>query len=189
MSGALERIFSEVAQFSKTMGGLHNDFLSIVRRDINRFLEQTTNLTNQMHWQGWTTVGLTTLGASLSIAGALLPKTATDAASGASSLNVRLNAQDFGDQAQEAIRWIGSKLADNDFLRSTCKTSARFINGITPATDVWFRSTTTEIESKRSLLQSVNLQDGQTKKSIFDQQVQQAQTAVLRILESKSKGG
>lgn len=190
MSGALDRIFSEITQFSKAMGGLHNSFLDIVRRDVNRFLEQTNHLVHQMHWQAWTTIGLTTLNTSLSIAGALIPKTMTsDPQASANSLNLRLNARNFSDKTQETLKWLGEKLSNNDFLRSTCKTSAKFINGVTPACDLWFRSAITETESKRALLERVNVQDGQAKKTIFDQQIQQAQSAVLRILESKSKGG
>jgi hypothetical protein len=149
----------------------------------------TKNLSNQMYWQGWTTVGLSSLSASLAIAGAIIPKSGP-ASSASSSLNSRLGANDgIGDGFSNVMKTITQKLSDNDFLRTTCKTTSKFFNGVTPAADVWYRSTTTEIESKRSLIQTVNLQDGQAKKSTFDQQVQQAQQAAQRLLESKSKGG
>lgn len=189
MSGALDRIFAEVADFTKVMGSLHNDFLVLVRRDIDRFLEMTKDLNHQMHWQGWATLGLTSLSASLAVAGALIPKTGP-AGSNAPTFNSRLGANDgISDGFSTMLKSIGQKLSDNDFLRTTCKTSSKFFNGVSPAADIWFRSTTTDIESKRQLIDRVNLQDGQAKKSMFDQQAQLAQTAVQRILESRSKGG
>jgi hypothetical protein len=191
MAGALNRIFGEIAEFSKTMGSLHTDFLNLVQRDIERFLEKTKDLNNQMFWQGWTTIGLTSLSGSFAIAGAIITKASpTGDTNAASSLNSRLGANDgIANGFSNAMKAITQKLSDNDFLRSTCKTTSKFFNGVSPAADAWYRSTTTEIESKRSLLERVNLQDGQTKKSMFDQQVQQAQQAALRLLESKSKGG
>lgn len=188
MAGALNRIFGEIAEFSKTMGKLHNDFLNIVVLDINRFLETTKNLTNQMYWQGWATVGLTSLSASLAIAGALIPK-AGPAGNTNSQANSRLGANDgITDWFSNSLKTISQKLSDNDFLRTTCKTASKTFNGVVPASEVWFRGKTTDIEGKRTLIQQL-MQDGQTKKSMCDTQVQQAQQAALRVLESKSKGG
>jgi hypothetical protein len=186
MSTSLERIFSEVAQFSKTMGGLHNDYLQIVRRDINRFLEETNNLTNQRQWQGWTIFGLTAFSASFAIAAAWIPKTSSNATSAATTLDPRTNANDgLGD----FLKGLGEKFKDNDFLRSNCKIASKFFEGIKPVSDAWNNSEITETEAKRSLLESANIRDGQSKKEILGQQVEKAQTAALRILESKSKGG
>lgn len=190
MAASLDRIFSEIAQFSKTMGSLHGDFLGIVRRDIGRFLEETDSLQNQMQWQGWTTVALTSIGASLAIAGALIPKTVPNAASATPSVDVRLSANaGLSDSVTDTLSWLGSRLGDNDFLRSTCKTSSKFFNGLGTASEVWYRGTTTQIEAKRSLLERVNLQEGQKAKSEADQAVQQAQSAISRILDSKARGG
>lgn len=179
MSGAIERIFSEVAQFTKTMGSFHNDFLNIVKRDIDRFLEKSQDLASQMNWQGWTTIGLTSLSAGLAVAGTLIPTggapTTTDIRSEANGTNL--------------LSGILEKLKDNDFLRSTCKTASKFFNGVSPAADVWFRSSTTELESARGLLERVDISDGQTKKGIFDQNAQLANSALSRLLESKAKGG
>jgi hypothetical protein len=189
MAGALNRIFTEIAEFSKTMGTLHTDFLNLVVADIHRFLEMTKNLNNQMVWQGWATVGLSSLSASLAILGTVIPKAGPAGSTNSTGLNSRLGANDgITDWFSNSMKTILQKLADNDFLRTTCKTTAKFFNGVAPASDVWFRSTTTDIESKRSLIQTVNLQDGQTKKSTFEAQVQQVQQATSRLLDSKSKG-
>lgn len=189
MSGTLDKIFAQVAGYTKSMANLHNDFLILVKRDIDRFLEKTNDLTNQMNWQGWTTIGLTSLSASLAIAGALIPKSSS-AAPNTPNLNPRLGANDgITDGFSSAMKAITQKLSDHDFLRTTCKTTSKFFNGVGSAADVWYRSSNTATETKRSLLERINIQDGQSKKSIFDQQVQQAQTAALRLLEAKSKGG
>lgn len=184
MSGALNRIFAEVADFTHTMAGLHHDFLNLVQRDIDRFFEKTNDLTNQMHWQGRTTIVLSSLSASLAIAGALIPK--SDPAGNTPTVNSRLAANGG---INDSLKEITKKLTDNDFLRTTCKTTSKFFNGVTPAADAWYRGITTEIESKKALLERVNLQDGQGKKSSLDQQVQQAQQAITRLLDSKAKGG
>lgn len=181
MSETLSKIFGQVAEFTHTMAGLHNDFLSIVQRDINRFLEKTNDLQSQMNWQGYTVLGLTSLSASLAIGGALIPKAAP--AANTPAVDPRLNTNAGIASA------ITQKLSDHKFLRTTCKTASKFFNGVVPVADAWYRGTTTELESKKTLLQTVNVQDGQSKKSMFDQQAQQAQQAALRLLESKAKGG
>lgn len=186
MAGALDKIFAEVAGFTKEMGKLHNDFLSLVERDIARYLEQSQDLSQQMNWQGWTVLGLAVSSGVLGIAGAALPKAGPDAA----PANFRLAANDgITDPVTDAIRAIGNKLSDTEFLKEACKSSSQFFTSVGPVADSWFRSTTTEIESKRSLLDRINIQDGQNKKSMFDQQAQLAQSAVQRILEAKQKGG
>jgi len=190
MAEALNRIFGEIAEYTKTMGSLHNDFLHILRRDIDHFLEKTRDFNNQMNWQGWTTLGLTSFSASLAIAGALIPPKASPTAPSNAPADPRLSTNaGINDGFSKTMKAIGDKLADNDFLRTTCKTTSKFFGGLTNVSDPWFRSKTTDIESKRTLLQQVNLQDGQSKKSTFDQNASQAQQAALRILESKTKGG
>lgn len=188
MSGALNKIFAEVTDFTKTMGTLHRDFLTLVQRDINHFLEITQDLTNQMNWQGWTTIALTSLNASCSIAGACFPKAADNAA--AQAVNPRLGAHDgITDGFSNIMKTITQKLSDNNFLRTTCKTASKTFDGLGNASSIWFRSSETKLEGNKALIQSVNLQDGQAKKSQMDQQVQMAQQAVSRLLDSKSKGG
>jgi hypothetical protein len=188
MSGALNKVFAEIADFTKTMGSLHSDFLIIVRRDIERFQEMTKDLVGELNWQGWSTLCLTSLSASFAIAGALIPK--GGAANGnAPTLDPRLAAHDGPSNAfSNALKAITQKLGDNDFLRTTCKTTSKFFGGVSQPVEVWFRGTTTDIESRRGLIERVNIQDGQAKKSQFDQNVQTAQQAASRLLDSKSKG-
>jgi hypothetical protein len=184
MTEALNRVFAEIATFTTTMADLHHDFLSLVQRDIERFLDQTKSLTHQMHWHGWTTLGLTSLSASLAIAGALIPK---GGPANTPAPDSRLGANGG---IPDALKAITDKLSDNDFLRTTCKTTSKFFNdGVTPAANVWHSSTTTDKQSKLTLLERINLQDGQSKKSDVDQKVQQAQQAALRLSEIKSRGG
>jgi hypothetical protein len=183
----MNRIFAEVADFTKTMGKLHGDFLSIVQRDMARFVELTNDYTKQMNWQGWTTIALTGIGASLAVAGTFFPKNAANAATPPAS--PRLGAHNgITDGFSNMMKTITQKLSDNDFLRTTCKTSAKAFNGVNDAANSWFKSTQTKLESARSLIQSVNLQDGQAKKSTMDQQVQLAQQAISRLIDAKSKG-
>jgi ankyrin repeat protein len=190
MAEALNKIFGEIAEYTKTMGSLHNDFLHIVRRDIDRFLEKTRDLNNQQNLQGWTILGLTSLSASLAIAGALIPPKATPAAASNAPTDPRLSTNaGINDGFSKTMKAIGDKLADNDFLSTTCKTTSKFFDGVTPAAKIWFDSKTTDIESKRTLLERVNIPNAQGNKSTLDQNVSQAQQAALRILESKTKGG
>src|SRR3990172_2222345 len=86
---AIEKVFSTITEFTKTMGSLHGDFLSIVRRDIDRFKEMTESLNSQMQWQGWATIALSSVSASLAVAGALIPK-----AGAAPALDPRLSVAD-----------------------------------------------------------------------------------------------
>lgn len=186
MSGALDKIFAEVASFTKTMGTLHNDFLVLVQRDIDRYLEQTKDLSQQMNWQGWTVLTLAVSSGVLGIAGAAMPKAGPDAA----PANFRLAANDgITDPISDAIKAIGAKLSDTELLKAACQSTSQFFTSLGPVANSWFDSMKTEIESKRSLLDRINIQDGQSKKSMFDSQAQAAQTAVQRILESRAKGG
>lgn len=186
----IDRVFEEVADFTRSMGALQGSFLTQVKRDVERFLEQTKSLQNQMQWQGYATLGLTAIGASLSIAGALIPKAATPNAPAAPQLDVRMNANaGMSDPLSDAAKWLGDRLHDNDFLRSTCKTSAKAFTGFNNVSDVWFRSSSTDLEARRNLIERVSLQEAQGMRGQADSNVQTAQTAVLRILDSKSKGG
>ena len=177
----LERIMAEVAQFSKTMGGIHADYLKTVLRDLNRYLEESNNLSSQMKWNGYTTLALTGISASLAVAGACIPKT-----NGATpNLDPRGTANAG---SAEMFAQINKLLSDNEFLRTSCKTSAKFFKGVAPAADAFHRSGQTKTESLRNMIQQY-MQSGQQGKSNCDTQIQQAMTAILRILDSKSKGG
>jgi hypothetical protein len=179
----IERVFEEVADFTRSMGALQGSFLTQVKLDIDRFLEQTKSLQGQMQWQGWTTLGLSAFAGSLAIAGALIPKASSVAEQPA---NMRMNANaGMSDPLTDILK----KLGNQEFLRSTCKTTSKFFNGLTNVSDVWYRGKTTEIESKRTLTERVSLQESQGMRGQTDSNVQTAQTAVLRILDSKSKGG
>jgi hypothetical protein len=182
----LDKIFAEISSFSKTMGSLHSDFLTLVRTDIERFIEKTKSLQNQYHWQGWSVIALSAAGASLAIAGSLIPKGA-NAASAATSADPRLGANDgITDAASKAMKWIAGCLKDNEFLRSTCKTASKFFNGVTPAANIWYQGKITECESKRELLR-LCFQEEQQEKTGFSQEAKRAQEAALSILQSKAK--
>lgn len=172
MAASLDRIFSEISQYSKAMGSLHGDYLSIVNRDIDRFLEKTQTLTNQTRWQAFSILALTTLGASLAIAGALIPRTVVP-----------------GGAPPPPLTTLAQKLTDNDFLKTTCKTASKFFNGITGPTEAVSRSLITKTEADRSLLERINMQNGQAGKSTMDQAMSQAWQAVQRLLDTKAKGG
>ncbi len=183
----MHRIFAEVADFTKTMGQLHGDFLNMVRRDIDRFLEMTNDLTKQMNWQGWTTVALTSISGTLAVAGNFFPKSGANAAT--PPVSPRGGAHDgITDGFSNMLKTITQKLSDNDFLRSTCKTVSKAFGSFENVANVWFRGSQTKLESDRSLMERVNLQDGQAKKSTMDQQVQLAQQAISRLIDAKSKG-
>jgi hypothetical protein len=182
---ALDTIFATISDFSKTMGILHNDFLGLVRRDIGRFIELTDDLYGQMQWQAWSVVGISAVGASLAVVGSLIPKGADPAAA---LNNPRLGANDgIGDTVSNTLKWIGEQLKNNDFLKTTCKSAAKFFNGIAPAADTWFRSQTTKLEANRELMR-VCFQEGQQEKNSFSQETRKAQDTALNILQSKSKG-
>lgn len=184
---SLERIFSAMTDYAKVMGGLHNDFLGIVRRDIERFMELTDGVYNQMQWQAWTAVGLSAVGASLAVVGALIPKGGANPSTALT--NPRLGSNDgISDGFSSTLKWIGDQLKDNDFLRSTSKTASKFFHGVAPAADTWFRSQTTTLEANRELMR-VCFQDANQDKRVFSQEVNQVQQTALSILQAKSKGG
>lgn len=184
---AMDRIFEAITDYSKTMGGLHGDFMSIVKRDIERFMEMTNDLQSQMQWQAGAVFAVSTLGASLAVVGALIPKGA-DAASTALS-DSRLSANDgIGDSISNALKSIGEKLKDSEFLRSTCKTSAKFFNGIGQPVNLLFQSKITQLEAKTKLIE-VCFREGQQEKSVFDQEIRRTQDAAQSIMQAKAKSG
>jgi hypothetical protein len=180
---AIDAVFSTITDFSKTMGGLHGDFLGLVRRDIERFLEKTNNIYDQMQWQAWTTVGLTTLSASMAIAGTLIPK----GTSPSTPLDQRLGANNgIGDTVSNTLKWISEKLGDNDFLRTTCKTTSKFFSSVGPAADALYGGARTKLEASKQLLQTC-YQEGQQQKGLFGSETRKAQDAMLSIIQSKSR--
>ncbi len=177
---AIEKIFSTITEFTKTMGNLHGDFLAVVRRDIDRFKEMTESLNSQMQWQGWTTIALNSVSASLAVAGALIPK-----AGAAPALDPRLG---VADGISDPLSSILKTLSNNDFLRTTSKTASKFFGGVAPAADIWHRSKTTKIEADRELTR-MGFQEAQGEKSRFDQAATRAQEAVQSVLNQKARGG
>jgi predicted secreted protein len=181
----IDTIIANIAAYTKTCSALHGDFLQHVRRDIERFKEMTQSLHDQKQWQGWTTIGLSAFNGSLAIAGACIPKTGVDATAN----QTRLNANDGpSDAFSNAIKAITDKLKDNEFLRTTCKTSAKFIHNITPAVDSFYGAKQTDMEAKRQLFQ-LGFQEAGQEKTRCDQASRQAQETALSILQSKAKGG
>ena len=183
---SFSRICGEVAAFTHTMAGLQNNILTLLRCDIDRFFEKTNDLTNQMNWQARTAIGLTSIAASLAITGAIIPKSAPATGNNATTVDSRLGANAG---INDTVKDIMKKLTDNDFLRSTCKTTSKFFNGVTPAADVWFRGTTTEIEAKKKIYESINIPREQSTESSLQQQIQLAHQAITRLLDSRTKGG
>lgn len=177
---AIEKVFSTITEFTKTMGNLHGDFLKVVRRDIDRFKEMTDSLNSQMQWQGWTTIALNSVSASLAVAGTLIPK-----AGAAPILDTRLS---VNEGIADPLTSILKTLSDSEFLRSTSKTGAKFFGGIAPAADSWHRSKTTKIEADREITR-MSFQEAQGEKSRFDQAATRAQEAVQSILNQKARGG
>src|SRR5262245_17554304 len=118
-STPMDRLLTVISDYCKTAGNLHTDYLKMVCRDIERFEEITNNLSSQMVWQSRTIVGLSLLGASLAVAGTLLPKGSDDYAS----------------------LPFAEKLQNNEFLRSTCKTAAEtFFPKFTDAAKIGYDS-------------------------------------------------
>jgi len=184
---ANERVFAAIAEYTKAMGGLHGNFLDLVKTDVENFEKKTKELQSQMRWQGKAVVALASLSFALAICGAAIPE-ATRAAT-TPTLPSRLNALGLGDHFQNALRFLTTKLRDNSFMRETCKSGSAFFHTASMPANSFLQAKTTEIESKRNLLERFNLQDGQSKKSMFETQVQLAQQAAQRILESKSRSG
>lgn len=184
---ALDKIFATIADFSKSMGSIHGDFLQIVRRDIDRFKEMTQSLYTQMQWQGWSVVALSSLSASLAVVGSLIPKGADPASTTLN--NPRLGANDgISDPISNTLKWIGEQLKNNDFLRTNCKTAAKFFNGVTQPTNIFFESQKTKLEANREIIR-LCFQEGQQEKSVFSNEGRRAQEQALSILQSKAKAG
>lgn len=177
----LEKVFAQIADFSRTMGILNGDYLKQLRTGIDDFLKKTEDLSAQMNWQGWTTVGLTTFSATFAIAGAMLPQ--------ATGTAPQLSPFDPNAPFQSGLRIIGQKLQDHDFLRATCKTAAKTFHGVTPAADTWGRAKTAKTEADRTLLERVTLQNSKQGQDTCTSQMQQAQNLAQSILQSKAKGG
>lgn len=188
MPVAMDRIFEAITDYSKTMGSLHGDFMSIVKRDIERFMEMTNDLQSQMQWQAGTVFALTSISASLAVVGSLMPKGAGAAAS--TTLNdPRLGANDgIGDAISNALKFIGDKLKDSEFLRTSCKTTGKFFDGLSKPVELLFQSRSTQLDAKRELMK-MSFQEGQQEKSAFDQEIRRAQDSALSILQSKAKSG
>jgi hypothetical protein len=178
----LEKIFAELADYSKTMGQLHNNFFDIVNRDIARFLEKTNDVNNQARWQAGTVMCLTLFSASFRIAGKCFSKAETPVTTG---LDLRQAANGACDNVLKAI---SQKLSDHDFLRETTKVCAKIADGAIQPANLIFQSRSGTTEAKSNLLEKVIVPEGQSKKSAFLQEMQQANAAVIRFLESKSKG-
>jgi hypothetical protein len=190
MSVTLNKIFDQIAEYSKTMGKLHTDFLRFVLADTDRFIKLTENLSNQMNWQGRTIIGLTVLSTGLGIAGKLIPPATPGANPNSSPLDPRLGANDgITDWFSTTVKAIQQKLSDNNFLRTTCKTTAKFSSEIQPAARIWFESAQTTIQTKCDLIKTINLKNDQDEKSMADQEVQRALEAARRMLDCKSRGG
>lgn len=185
---ALERVFEAIAEYTKAMGGIHGNFLDLVKTDISNFEKKTKELEHEMRWQGKAAVGLASLSFALAITGTFIPKP-TNALPPLGAPVSRLNANGLGDQFNVAMGWITSKLQDKRFLSTTCKSGSSFFDKMTGPANTFQQAKITDIESKRNLLERFNLQDGQSKKSMFENQVQMAQQAASRILDSKAKGG
>lgn len=179
--GQIEKdILKEVHSYQTTLSGLHGNFLDSVTRDLSRFEKETSNVSNQMKWQAKLTLGLASFAALFAVAGTLIPK-----ADGTTTpLSSRLNASG----AQDVIKSILDKCKDNEFLRSTSKTVAKFLNGISPAVDTYCRSQTTELESKRDVLRSINIQKGQEKQSEIVGLSREVQQALSRIFDTTANG-
>ncbi|MES2121365.1 MAG: hypothetical protein V4492_01140 [Chlamydiota bacterium] len=160
----IDRLFSEMADHSKSLAHLQKDYLSSLMDDLDRFLKTTKDLTKQMKWQGWTVVALTSFSAAFAVAGSLFSKT-----------NNPLPAR-FLD-----------KIKTSDFLRQTCQAAAKFFHGITSPVEIFFRGKTTVTESLRTLIERVGISENQGSKSHWTSQMQNIHQTMLRILESAGK--
>jgi len=175
---ALDRIFAEMAAYNKEMGSLHHNYLELVNRDIDRFKEMTDEQYDQMNWQARLVLCFTALSGALAVAGAVIPKGSTPPSSSSSS------SSNF---AAKALKAVGDKLKDNDFLRETCKTASQTFQGITPAVNVWQQGKTTKIEAARELLRML-FQEDQQQKGVCSQEARKVQELALSILQSRAKG-
>ncbi len=190
MSGALDRIFAEISSFSKTMGALHTDFISLLKSFIDQFLKMTKDFTDQQRWKGWSIIGFSGISATCAVIGAALPKTGTPAGSNPAAQNPRLGANDgISDGISKAMKSVTDKFSDTEFLSSMCKTASEFSHSIgQSAASIWFDGTIGDIEAKRKLVQDVNLPDIQSNKSLHNQKVSQAHEVALSLIHAKSKG-
>ncbi len=188
-SAILNQVFAELTACVKMEGGLHNDFLAIVQRDLERFFDETKLLQNQLTWQGRTILCLTVISASLAIAGVLIPKAGATSPA-ARAADVRMTANGARDIFSKQLKWLGERLKDNDFLRETCKAgSTLFGDGLLRFTDVSYRSKTTLTEAERTKIQQILLSDGQGGKSNCSALIQQLNQAALNIIQSKARAG
>jgi hypothetical protein len=176
---AIDKIIEVISDYTKTTGQLQKDYLHIVKADIARFLGLTDGMCNQMKWQGWSVVGLTTLGATFAVVGAAIPK--ADAA--ASVANPRLNANAG---LSDVFKTIGDKLKDNDFLKSACQTASQAFNGVSSVPNVWYGSKTTGLQAKADLAK-MGFQNAQQERSGFNQETNKAQEKALSILQAKAR--
>jgi len=184
MPRTINEIISIMRQFSDNMTGLRADFNTITEESIERFLEETTNVSNQMRHQGRLIFGMNCASAGFAMLGALLtPQTPSNRTTNP-SVNVRLNAQDG---LKDLIHSFANKLRDNEFLSSTCKTSSQFFSGLTPVVQSSSQAVITEGETKRSLLKEMQIQQGQAGKSYCDGQTQQINSLALNLLQTAAR--
>lgn len=185
MPAQIDKIFSAISDYSRMMGELHIDHLILVRRGIELFEETSGNISSQMQWQCWGVVSLSALSATLAVAGSLIPKGPDSAALPLN--NPRLGANDgIGDGISNALKFIDEKLKDSEFLRSSCKTASKFFGDLSEPAQIWSKSQTTQLESKKELIQTY-FREGQGEKSGLNQEMKKAQESALSILQSKSR--
>jgi hypothetical protein len=80
----------------------------------------------------------------------------------------------------------GSLIKGNDLMKSHCETAAKFFQGITPASDTWFGSQISGLETKKELTRMGFQESQETKRNSTDL-VRRAQDAAQTILQAHSR--
>jgi hypothetical protein len=191
MTATLDRIFEQMALFSKEVAGLQTNFLDIVCHDIQRYFDITEKQKDQMYWKGMVTFSLTLLSGTFAIVGALITSGITpNGTQNPSSLNVRMQAAaNFNDAIAKQLKWLAQKLNDNDFLKETCKTAATTFQGLNGVNESWQGAKITEFEAKRSMLQAHVLASAQQTKTQLTSSLEKIDSAALSIISAKAKAG
>ncbi len=160
----IDRLFSEMADHSKSLAHLQKDYLSSLMNDLERFLKTTQDLSKQMKWQGWTVLALTSFGAAFAVAGSLLTES----------------------KLPLPPRFL-DKIKSSEFLRQGCLTLSKLFQGLMTPIESFFRSYTTKTDSLKTIIERVGISENQGSKSHWTSQMQNTHQTMLRILESAGK--
>ena len=165
---ALSQVFELLNKLSCIMQDNKRDFLDVVRHDLEKYREESDDLSRERNFQGWSVASLTLAGATLLGTSALVSEIA----------ELGPNALDFIDS-----------LGGAESVKKLCEASSQFSDGMKPAVNVFSESRITGKETNKQLLQ-LAFQRGQQAADQGSNTVEKLVSAALRLYETdaRSKG-